>query len=142
MCGIDDITLNRFIHAVGSFSQGATGNSRLKKLSLKFNGRHISVLNRFPVDQLDITGRQCLRKVIHGTGCLICIGSGNGSNIRHTLNSHYCILKTDTSIGKFTDVGSHILEGVNGLIRVSVQFLKILINFFKRGAGAHHDGLN
>ena len=33
MCSIDDITLNRFIHAVGSFSQGATGNSRLKKLS-------------------------------------------------------------------------------------------------------------
>ena len=45
MCSIDDITLNRFIHAVGSFSQGATGNSRLKKLSLKFNGRHISILN-------------------------------------------------------------------------------------------------
>ena len=142
MRSINDITLDGLVHTIGSFGQGATSNSRFKKLGLKFDGCHVSILDRFPVNQLNITGRQCLRKVIHGTRCLICIGTGHSGNIRHTLNSHYCILKTDTSIGKFTDVGSHILEGVNGLIRVSVQFLKILINFFKRGAGAHHDGLN
>ena len=142
MCSINDITLDRLIHTIGSFSQGAAGNSRFKKLCLKFNSCHVSSLDRFPVDYLDITGGQSLRKVVHGTGCLICIGSGNGSNIRHTLNSHYCILKTDTRVGKFTNIGGHILERVNSLIRVCIQFLEVLINFFKRGTGTHHDGLN
>ena len=57
MCGINDITLDGLIHTIGSFSQGAAGNSRFKKLSLKFNGCHVSILDGLPVDQLDITGR-------------------------------------------------------------------------------------
>ena len=116
MRSINDITLDGLVHTIGSFGQGAASNSRFKKLGLKFDGCHVSILDRFPVNRLNITGRQSLGKVIHGTGRLICIGTGNGGNIRDTLNSHYCIFKTDTRIGKFTDVGGHVLEGVNGLI--------------------------
>ena len=128
MCGVDDISLDGLIHSVCGFRQSSARNSRLQKLRLEFHRCHVRVFNGFPVDQLDISCGQGLCKVIHRTGSLVCICTGYGSHIRHTLDSHNSILKADASIRELTDIGGHILERVNCLIGVGVQLLKILVD--------------
>ena len=142
MCGVDDISLDGLIHSVCGFRQSSARNSRLQKLRLEFHRCHVRVFNGFPVDQLDISCGQGLRKVIHCTGSLVCICTRYGSHIRHALDSHNSILKADAGIRELTDIGGHILERVNCLIGVGVQLLKILVDLLQRCAGAHHDRLN
>ena len=104
----------------------------LDKLVLELLGGNSGVLQGHPVLKLDRTSGHGLRKLIHGPRGGLGVGSSHGSPVRQTLNRCDRVVQTNTGSGEFTDVGRHLTEVVDGLVRICVQLIQSRVNSLNR----------
>ena len=130
------------IHSIGGLRYSSEFQGGCDQLILELHGSHVGIFDGFPVDQLYITSRQCLGKVIHCSRCFIGVCTRDSCFITYTLDCLNGILQFNTGIRKFTDVLSHIGERINSLIGVFIQFLQISINCVQTFSGRSHNSLD
>ena len=117
----------------------------LDKLVLELLGGDTCVLQGHPVLKLDCTSGHGLRKLIHSPRGGLGIGSSHGGPVRQTLNRCDRVVQTDTGSGELTDVGRHLTEIVDGLVRIGVQLVQSRVNGLNRLAllgSVGENGLN
>ena len=95
----------------------------LDKLVLELLGGNTSVLQGHPVLKLDRAGGHGLRKLIHSPRGGLGVGTSDCGPVRQTLNRCDRVVQTNTGSGELTDVGRHLTEVVDGLVRICVQLV-------------------
>ena len=127
---------------VAVLHDGAQLNGRVQQLLLEFLGGHVGIFNAFPVDQLDVPGRQSLTEIIHCPASFFSRSTGNCSHVTNTLDGQHSLVQLDACIGEFANVIRHVGEGIDRLVRVFVQLLQIPVHRFQAFASACHNGLH
>ena len=117
----------------------------LNQLVLELLGSDAGVLQGHPVLKLHRSRGHSLRKLVHSPRSGLRVGTSDGRPVRQTLNRRDRVVQSDTGSGELTDIGRHLTEVVDGLVRVSVQLVQSRVNGLDRLAllgSVGENGLN
>ena len=114
----------RAVHVDGVFRSGAEQFRSPDKRVLEHLTAHTGINNRVPVHKRNLTGCQCLGKLIHCRRSLLRGGTRNSGQVSDTLDRINGSLKIYTGCGKRTDISGHFGKVVNRLVRIGVQFIQ------------------
>ena len=117
----------------------------LNKLVLELLGGDAGVLQRHPVLKLHRSCGHSLRKLVHSPRGGLGVGASDGCPVRQTLNRRDRVVQPNTGSGELTDIGRHLTEVVDGLVRVGVQLVQSRVHGLDRLAllgSVGENGLN